>query len=653
MSKVTAKWIADLAIESQHMSAGASQAVLQTHLAAARVGVSNFTTAAASSDDVSAEINGAATTDEAQTSLAAKGYYAGAVADAADVKRVLIRLTGSDNGQDDGTGDEVYGVITTVAEITDITTPAASTLDFNGAGLYWTLASPSTSYYVWYNVTDGANTQTDPAPGGTGIQVDVVAADTATQVAVKTAAVIDALGDFSVPVPGTATMTITQANGGTVTDAADVDAGVTPSVTTQGSIGLAYKKADGTAYTFAATAIDFYFVETFDLDDMPADAMLHQSVSGVIDAASAAALSAHLDGGVNKHDASEIDYENASGGTIATVGSAEAAIGQLDTSLAGHLDGTASQHDGTEIDYERTDADKVSILEASDEVEAALSNLDDSKMATISVQLAEIVNLALTGEQTIDGTLTSTSRVLLTNQTAPAENGVYVTAAGAWARATDLSKSSQFIVGQMISVREGTDRADTIWFNQTVVATVDTTAVDIDQAGDPAALTAHLDGTASKHDATEIDYERGDGSKKNIQAASDDAEAALTDLDDAIGALDATPTNYTPTSAAITADHLAAIDGILGTLSAADETENVDQFTLDGTDITNEYVDLVNIPKSVTNVRMFIKNAPPQHNGDDFTIITDGSDIKRVSWSALGLDGVLASGDKLTLVYTV
>ena len=81
-------------------------------------------------------------------------------------------------------------------------------------------------------------------------------------------------------------------------------------------------------------------------------------------------------------------------------------------------------------------------------------------------------------------------------------------------------------------------------------------------------IDGHLDGSASKHDATEIDYERSDGSKKNIQAASDDAEAALTDLDDAIGALAASPTNYTPANAAITADHLSGIDSALGTLTS-------------------------------------------------------------------------------------
>lgn len=81
-------------------------------------------------------------------------------------------------------------------------------------------------------------------------------------------------------------------------------------------------------------------------------------------------------------------------------------------------------------------------------------------------------------------------------------------------------------------------------------------------------IDGHLDGGASKHDATEIDYERVDGSKKNVQSSSDDVELALTDLDDAIGALASSPTNYTPSNAAIVADHLSAIDSELGTLSS-------------------------------------------------------------------------------------
>lgn len=94
-----------------------------------------------------------------------------------------------------------------------------------------------------------------------------------------------------------------------------------------------------------------------------------------------------------------------------------------------------------------------------------------------------------------------------------------------------------------------------------VQAAIDEVEGRVDTA--ESSLSGHLDGGVSKHDATEVDYERVDGSKKNIQAASDDVEASLTDLDDAVGALDATPTNYTATDASIVADHLSGIDTAL------------------------------------------------------------------------------------------
>lgn len=46
------------------------------------------------------------------------------------------------------------------------------------------------------------------------------------------------------------------------------------------------------------------------------------------------------------------------------------------------------------------------------------------------------------------------------------------------------------------------------------------------------AIAGHTDGGPSKHAAAEIDYERADGSKTDIDASSDDVENALSDLDD-------------------------------------------------------------------------------------------------------------------------
>lgn len=84
------------------------------------------------------------------------------------------------------------------------------------------------------------------------------------------------------------------------------------------------------------------------------------------------------------------------------------------------------------------------------------SRTQDSQMSLKSaVALATTANITLSGEQTIDGTLTSASRVLVKNQTSPAQNGIYVSAAGAWARATDLDSWDE-TTGAIIPVTGGT-----------------------------------------------------------------------------------------------------------------------------------------------------------------------------------------------------
>lgn len=77
------------------------------------------------------------------------------------------------------------------------------------------------------------------------------------------------------------------------------------------------------------------------------------------------------------------------------------------------------------------------------------------------VVTASTANLTLLGEQTIDGVLTSASRVLVKNQTTAADNGIYVTAAGAWARATDADTGLE--VSGIVFVSGGTVNAGSTW----------------------------------------------------------------------------------------------------------------------------------------------------------------------------------------------
>lgn len=55
-----------------------------------------------------------------------------------------------------------------------------------------------------------------------------------------------------------------------------------------------------------------------------------------------------------------------------------------------------------------------------------------------AVRVATTANITLSGAQTIDGvSVVATDRVLVKNQSTPANNGIYVASAGAWTRATD------------------------------------------------------------------------------------------------------------------------------------------------------------------------------------------------------------------------
>jgi hypothetical protein len=79
-----------------------------------------------------------------------------------------------------------------------------------------------------------------------------------------------------------------------------------------------------------------------------------------------------------------------------------------------------------------------------------------------TVALATNASVALTGEQSIDGTLTSSTTVLVKNQSDPAENGIYITSAGAWTRATYSDIASE-LNNVAVFVSGGTSNIDTAW----------------------------------------------------------------------------------------------------------------------------------------------------------------------------------------------
>ncbi|MDO7898900.1 phage tail protein [Pseudomonas citrulli] len=81
-----------------------------------------------------------------------------------------------------------------------------------------------------------------------------------------------------------------------------------------------------------------------------------------------------------------------------------------------------------------------------------------------SVRAATTANIVLSGAQAIDGVaVIAGNRVLVKSQALAKDNGIYVVANGAWARAKDADASAEVTSGLIVSVEEGTTLANTIW----------------------------------------------------------------------------------------------------------------------------------------------------------------------------------------------
>jgi hypothetical protein len=102
----------------------------------------------------------------------------------------------------------------------------------------------------------------------------------------------------------------------------------------------------------------------------------------------------------------------------------------------------------------------------------------------VAVAVATTAYTSLNGEQTIDGVLTSGSRVLVKNQIAASENGIYVSSSGAWSRATDCDTAEELGYAFVI-VSAGATNIETSWVLTSDAASIElgTTSLLWAQAG--------------------------------------------------------------------------------------------------------------------------------------------------------------------------
>lgn len=113
--------------------------------------------------------------------------------------------------------------------------------------------------------------------------------------------------------------------------------------------------------------------------------------------------------------------------------------------------------------------------QVADDLRTQIDGLKTGIKPIVSLDLATTGNVTLSGEQTIDGTLTSAKAVLVTTNTDAKQNGPYRTAAGAWTRLSDFDTGAE-LFAQQFFIKGGTANGNKYFgLQNTTVPTVGVT----------------------------------------------------------------------------------------------------------------------------------------------------------------------------------
>lgn len=140
-----------------------------------------------------------------------------------------------------------------------------------------------------------------------------------------------------------------------------------------------------------------------------------------------------------------------------------------------------------------------------------------------SVRVATTGNIVLSGIQTVDGiTLVAGDRILVKNQTAGAQNGIYTVAAGAWVRSADADVSAEVTTGMTTLVEQGVVNGSSGWSCNTVMPiALNTTALSFIKTLQSAVIIA---GAGLLQTGNNFDVVAADGS---VQVNADSIQVRL------------------------------------------------------------------------------------------------------------------------------
>lgn len=140
-------------------------------------------------------------------------------------------------------------------------------------------------------------------------------------------------------------------------------------------------------------------------------------------------------------------------------------------------------------------------------------------------------NITLSGAQTIDGvSVIAGDRVLVDSQTTATEDGIYVAAAGAWARADDFNTGFD-ATGTAVTITEGTANGDKLFIQTAEPAVVGTNGLTFAQLG--GGITYSADGNGIELTSTtfslELDGTSLSKSSSGLRIGTNAAGAGLTE----------------------------------------------------------------------------------------------------------------------------